>query len=65
MQDVDRASLVGSLSSDQFTSSTEKRLKVAQDTIQRLEVLTREQQVTIQRLVGMINDLRERLADLQ
>lgn len=54
-RDVDRMSLVGSISSDMSTSGLEKKLVQAQEKIKNLEAVTLRQQETIDKLMSMIN----------
>jgi hypothetical protein len=59
-RDVDRISIAGSASSDQYHSAIEKRLKEAQDRIKHLEDTTIQQQDIIRRLIETMKIMKEK-----
>lgn len=58
MQDVDRLSLMGSISSAMSVSALEQKLKDAQARIQYLETLTTRQQSALERLQNLVKRKR-------
>jgi hypothetical protein len=57
-RDIDKVSLIGSVRSDMSSSALEKKLADAQERIKQLQVISTQQQQTIDRLMSLISNKR-------